>query len=205
MPPGRLGYDLRADLLLLHTVVDAAVHDALAEHGVVRPDESLCVPEFAESYAWMRSRHDALVPGSSGGPLLWFWARTTRRELLARCREAPGADRPRVLLTCRVPRDRVLLSDFLDWHHALNRFEFQPPWLSEEEAERRHDAFCRELDELGLWNTPTTGWPPDLRERVHESWAHMFDVQRYPRRNPVQAVAEYLRAEEVEDEVLLVR
>ncbi len=48
--------------------------------------------------------------------LLWLWARTKRRALTGAYRCAIGD----VLLTPRVDRRRVLLSDFSDWHPVPN-------------------------------------------------------------------------------------
>lgn len=97
-------------------MIDEDGYETLRATGVVRGDPSRMSPDVEEAYAFMRVEHARRVPGSAGGPLLWAWARTTRRHLVetvrqtARCRE-----RPQVLLTCRVPRQGVLLSEFGAW------------------------------------------------------------------------------------------
>jgi hypothetical protein len=64
----------------------------------------------------MYGQMDARLP-TFGDGAIWLWARIRRQELVELCGLAPG----RVLLTCRVPRERVLLSHFGDWHAVLNR------------------------------------------------------------------------------------
>ena len=49
---------------------------------------------------------------TKGNAAVWFWAQIRRQELVELSKESPEE----VLLTCRVPRERVLLSQFGDWH-----------------------------------------------------------------------------------------
>lgn len=110
VPPGRVGYDLSAPRLLLHTVIDQDGYETLRTTGVVRGDASRAHPDFAEAYAYMRAECARRLPACRGGPLLWAWARTTRAHLVTTVREtARCRERPQVLLTCRVARERAPL------------------------------------------------------------------------------------------------
>lgn len=116
LPVGRIGYDVAADVLLLHTVQSAEAYEVLRVTGTLVADPQLACPDFAEAYDWMYRQMAARLP-TTGEAALWLWARVRRDALVSDCRRSRG----RVLLTCRVPRVRVLLSHFLDWHLVLNR------------------------------------------------------------------------------------
>jgi hypothetical protein len=70
VPPGRVGYDLTAAKLLLHTVMDEDGYETLRTTGIVRADPSRTYPDFGDAYAFMRDEHARRVSGSTGGPLL---------------------------------------------------------------------------------------------------------------------------------------
>ncbi|MFE4227033.1 hypothetical protein ACFRJ8_03980 [Arthrobacter sp. NPDC056886] len=53
VPRGRIGYDLSAERLLLHTIQTQDAVDALLSGGVLVPDSSLAEPLYADAYAWM--------------------------------------------------------------------------------------------------------------------------------------------------------
>ena len=201
VPPGRIGYDLAAPQLLLHTVIDQDGYETLRATGVVRADPRRAPPDFAEAYAFMRAEHTRRIPGSTGGPLLWAWARTTRKHLIDTVRDtARWGERPQVLLTCRLPRERVLLSEFVAWHAVLNRCLVVDD-LPLEDQEAAVDAFFAERDRDSLGDVPLTQWPPALRERVLRSWQRIFDQRAHPRGSTWQGCVEHLEAGDVVDAV----
>lgn len=113
--PGRIGYDLDADVLLLHTIQTAAALEELLTKGILWPDPALAESSWPDAYEWMCLMMAPRLP-TSGEAALWLWARIGRVDLVGSCRRARGE----VLLTCRVPRKRVLLSHFDEWHAVLN-------------------------------------------------------------------------------------
>ena len=201
VPSGRVGYDLTAARLLLHTVIDEDGYEALRRTGVVRGDPRRTCPDFEEAYAFMRAEHARRIRGSTGGPLLWTWARTTREHLVTTVRQtARWRARPQVLLTCRVPRERVLLSEFVAWHDVLNRclaVDDLPPEAQEEAI----DAFFEERERDGLDELPLAQWPPALRARVLRSWQRIFDQRAYPRGGTWQGCVEHLETDDILDAV----
>ena len=64
-----------------------------------------------------------------------------------------------------VPRNEVLLFDMEEWNRML-----QHQYLGETDQERA--AFQTELDRRGItaWDVMSTGFYPDLRQRVFRSW-----------------------------------
>ena len=115
-PPFRVASDLDAPVLRLQTIQTPAAYEALRRNGILAGDPALGDADFAEAYDWMRWQMAARLP-TSGDGILWLWAKTTYRDLVGNARHARGD----VLLTVRVPRERVLLSHFGDWHTVLNR------------------------------------------------------------------------------------
>ena len=208
VPPGRVGYDLDAGRLLLHTVQTAEAVDVLMRTGTLRPDPALEDADFADAYDWMCRQMRERLP-TSGGGALWLWARTRRGHLVSCCQHARG----KVLLTCRVPRDRVLLSHFNDWHSVLNR---SLGWGSRLPGESEDDAFARweeasdeldaRLEGAGVHRyAPVRDWPTDLRAEVERSWECIFDRDNYGRYDVWQATVHVLYAEDVVEAVRIAR
>ena len=197
--PGRVGYDLDAGRLLLHTVQSASAFDVLVTTGVLRPDPALADADFTDAYEWMYRQMSERLP-TSGTGALWLWARTSRAHLVSCCREARG----QVLLTCRVPRVRVLLSHFDGWHSVLNRGLGVMPRLrgeSEDDAfarwEKASDELDARLEDTGARAAPVRDWPPDLRAEIEQSWECIFDRGNYGRYDVWQATVHALHADDV--------
>lgn len=200
--PGRVGYYLDADALLLHTIQTNAAVDELKKNGVLRPDPEHTASEWPEAYAWMNRMMGERLP-TSGSTAVWLWARIRRDDLISNCRRARG----QVLLTCRIPRERVLLSQFDEWHSALNSFLAIPPQPGEFDAEydARYtaltDAFLVRRDAGGLRNVPISQWPARLRRETERSWECIFDRELFDRRACWQATVHELRVDDVVDAV----
>jgi hypothetical protein len=200
-----MGYDLAADRLLLHTIQTEAAFEALLSDGVLVPDNALAVPEYADAYAWM-IRQMAARLGTVGDGALWFWARTRREDLVESCRFSRGE----VLLTCRVPRDRVLLSHFVDWHAALNACPIVPDLPGESEdaydvrLDKVFDDFYARLAAAGAQNAGIAGWPEDLRTWVEQSWEYALDPANYGRFETWQGTMHALHLDDVVEAVRIV-
>jgi hypothetical protein len=189
VPSGRLGYDMRDDALLLHTVQNGLVLETLLEDGEWVPDHRWVDPDLAESYEWLYEQMTERLGEPCTGAV-WFWAKTTRRELVDFCWNAARLEPSSVLLTCRIPRERVLLSHFNDWHCVLNntinvlpvRGETQDAW--EARWEPIYDAFNGALDAARLsvsggGRFPRHAWPAELRAQVEATWLTILDPTLY--------------------------
>ncbi|MGI5419696.1 DUF3841 domain-containing protein [Actinomadura luteofluorescens] len=205
VPAGPMGYDLDAERLLLHTVQSVEAFEALLTTGTLTPDPALAVAEFADTYDWMYRMMAERLP-TSGQGALWLWARTNRKHLVSACRRSRG----QVLLTCRVPRDRVLLSHFDEWHMVLNRGLGMPrlPGESEDEAfarwEQTHDEFDARLRAAGMREAPTRDWPTTLRNEIETSWECILDRDNYGPFECWQATVHTLTADEVVEAVRII-
>ncbi|MBT2568778.1 DUF3841 domain-containing protein [Arthrobacter sp. ISL-85] len=206
VPAGRVGYDLDADRLLLHTFQTEEALGELLSTGQLIPDPSRAEPLFADAYGWMLREMDRRLP-TSGEGALWFWARITRDCLVDSCRN----NRSGVLLTCRIPRERVLLSHFWDWHCALNGSPhvLELPGESDDDYAARRERIWDELDDrkhaAGVLGKGFREWPEDVRRDLERGWEHFLDPANLGRWDAVQATAHILRAEDVMKAVRLTR
>jgi hypothetical protein len=177
VPRGGMGYDLSADRLLMHTIQTEEAFEALLSAGVLVPDPSRVEPLHADAYGWLYRQMAERLP-TTGDGAVWFWAQIRRQELVELCRDSPGE----VLLTCRVPRDRVLLSQFGDWHSALNRSPLliELPGESDEEycarLERAFEEVDARISSAGVARASGyRHWPEDLRTELEVSWEFILD------------------------------
>lgn len=210
VPRRSLHYDVRADELLLHSMLSPAAYAVLATDGVLRCDPSLIDEDFRTAYDWLCQQARQRVRGARGVYPIWFWAQIRRDDLLLNVRHAARYDRGSVLITCRIQRSRCLLSAYDDWHCALNLMPLVPvpPGVDPdsdaafEDWEREHDAVHERLDgrlrDAGLQRTaPFREWPSELRREVAHSWEHLFDIDAYPRNECWQATVEEVHASDV--------
>lgn len=100
--------------------------------------------QFQAAYEWMRQQVALRVEEPSGGWPLWAWP--VRPDMRSYRHQPPEGDRL-VLLELAVPPEKVLISDFGDWHIALNGWYIPTPeedaddsfWKSEENERKRND------------------------------------------------------------------
>ena len=201
--PGRLPYDLSAPTLLLHTIQTAAAFEELLFAGRLVPDPAKAEPEFADAYSWMLRQMERRLP-TRGQAALWLWARIRREDLLHHCRSSGG----HVLLTCRIHRERVLLSQYDDWHAVLNGSPNVLPNQGESDDEYGSrldsvlDEFYTRVEAAGASKRPPVDWPEELREEIESSWDSILNPANYPRTAYWQATIHELRAEDIVEAVL---
>lgn len=185
--------------MLLWSFQSEGAYRTLAKTGVLEGDPALADVDLGHAYPWMKSQADSRLP-TDGPGLLWLWPTTTRRSLIDQARHARGD----VLLTVRMPRSHVLLSDFDDWHIALNNgFHVAPePGESDDDwwarAEPIIDDWHDRLDAAGVDGKPGRGnWPAHLREEAERSWEAILDPATWRPGAHLQGVAHAIRAEHV--------
>lgn len=176
VPAGRVPCDLRAPELLLHTIQDCG--------GIRRADREWPT-RAGPGQSGVRLRGgvcldappDGSAPPDERASALWLWARRRRGDLVGSCQLSPG----RVLLTCRIPREHVLLSEFSDWHNVLNGFPnvYLLPDEAVEDCDRLEailDWYESAAGTEHLWGLPRASWPPGLRGRLESSWEGIFEL-----------------------------
>jgi hypothetical protein len=202
-----MGYDLSADRLLLHTIQTEEAFEELLSTGRLVPDISRAEPLHADAYDWMFRQMAARLP-TAGDGAIWLWAQIRRRELVELCRLSSGE----VLLTCRVPRKRVLLSHFGDWHSVLNRTPhvLELPGESDEDYGARLDCIFDDVDAriLAAGVPRDAGyrhWPVALRTELEQSWEFVLEPVNYGRYESWQATVHCLREDDVVEAVRIER
>ncbi|WP_436702383.1 DUF3841 domain-containing protein [Nocardioides sp. BYT-33-1] len=195
---GRLG-DLTANPLTLWTFQAPDAYLALTETGALGPSPEFEDPDLAHAYPWMRRHAGSRLP-TEGRGLLWLWPMTTRRSLREQAKHA-GRD---VLLTVRMPREHVLLSDFGAWHVVLNNSFHVAPEVGESDdawwarAEPIIDDWHSRLAASRAGGEPDRDhWPAPLREEAERSWEAIFDSATWRAGTQLQAVAHAVHAEQV--------
>ena len=210
MPPGRIGYDLNADILLLHTIQTSTAVNQLLNTGELRAGPEHAASEWPEAYDWMYRMMAKRLP-TFGTTALWLWARIRRYDLVNNCRRARNAEEPQALLTCRIPRERVLLPQFDEWHAALNSTLAirRRRGETDEEFDTRFDEiadrFTTRLDAASARNAPISHWPDEIRAEVERSWESIFVPANFDKRAYWQATVHEIRIEDVLDAVWILQ
>jgi hypothetical protein len=211
VPAGRLPFDLGAEEVYCFTLTTAAALGTLQTTGTVGPDtggggaRGDFDDSFAAAYDWMRWQMYRHLDGYTGGFPIWVWARTRRRDLVDNIKTTASLLPGSVLLTLRIPRRHLLLTDYMYWHDVLNGHPSCP--LRCPRCGRPH---CEEPQCLDLWFDPWSetwdariprgdggerlpwwSWPPDLQSELFDSWE---SVRQTRPRWPVQGCVERLQA-----------
>ena len=195
--------------MLCYTVISGDALEELGTAGSVRPvpvrsgggqamDDS-----FAAAYDWMRWQMHRHIPDYAGGFPLWVWARTSRRDLVSTADDMAAQSPGSALVTLRIPREQLLIADYLTWHDVLMG---SPPSPSNVSAagpgtvmtacydrwfDDWYDRWNAQVpqDEVGA-QLPWWCWPPHLQTRLFESWEAIRSLQRG---SPVQGCVEHIR------------
>jgi hypothetical protein len=207
VPPDPIGYDLDAAVLLLHTVQTPDAVEQLCNTGTLTPDPGLVYAYRHEQDKWMSKQMTARL-STTGVGILWLWAQITHKRLVEFCGSPPG----QVLLTCQVPRERVLVSNYVGWNAVMDR-TLAPtppaPGESQSDALTRQKAASNLLDArlrgAGVQcGAPFEDWPADLRAEVEQSWEGIFDHRAYGPQEEFQATVHMLHIEDVMNMVRIV-
>lgn len=156
----------------------------LLSTGRIVADPARSWTAFPDAYAWMYRQMQSRVP-TRGKGALWLWAKIGRRDLLSHCRRSLG----KVLLTCRIQRGRVLLSEFDDWRRVLNgspNILAHPCESDDAYSDRLNivlDDFFDRVSAAGVNHEPVCTWPglssagssTDIRHRTGIQFAWGID------------------------------
>ncbi len=105
------------------------------------------------------------------------------------------------MLTVRLPTERFLVSEFVDWHSVLNRTLHVPQRIGETETDwdqrsrQQWNDFKARAGELV--RGPTDRLPTDLRAELERSWLQIFDPTTWHPDSTLQATARELPSSEI--------
>lgn len=180
----------KAKTLRLWTLQPVQVWLSLQQSGSLFVDPALrkLDPEYQEAYAWMRGQMGRRIPAYQGHDPWWAYDYPPDlRHYRYRAGE-PGSQQVRLALS--VPRERVLLSAYGDWHHVLSG-DYLPPSQNPDKRLQESEAWERQFEAL-----ITAGEAPRITETsrtlLEESWERIFDVEELRNTNTIQATFERL-------------
>lgn len=126
---------------------------AVRRHGEFSEDWK----HFRSAYGWMEDQFRLRVgPLPTSRALVWAWYKPKPDIRKGMWRDVP---RPFVLLTLRVDPNRVLVSDWEDWHQVLNDAPIAPRGLE-------HDG-----EAWDRWADKAYAWP---KAKKQATWSRIF-------------------------------
>jgi hypothetical protein len=213
IPAGKLGLRSDKSTVEMLTVQAASILDILHRDTVARPDlgqsDYFEYPEYARAYRWMSRQVAARaeVPAwfdPEAGAMFWLWAHTTRKALVDQARSAALSDAAQVVLRVRIPKSRVVLSDFDDWHCVLNVF----PVYDADERSAFEAAVAGGLDYASAFEETLevsfgSRWRFDELDAstvaaLEQTWQHCL-VERPRRWNATQGCVAHLELSDIID------
>lgn len=176
--------------MILWTVQDIAVWEQLEKTGLYTvPAELIVFPKRDDdacnhmnyAYRWLANQMSKLVgPPPEGVEYpIWAWYKRQGRHDgkpdMRQYHHAKGGQCVRMKLD--VPDWEVLLSDFDDWHHALNYW-----YLSQDEADdSEFNEWIASLGvgfrDIGNWNLRSSELS-QVRAKVESSWERILGVRQ---------------------------
>jgi Domain of unknown function (DUF3841) len=119
---------------------------------------------WTTAYDWLREQMINRGYGPVDDDVYPFWAWAKRPDLRSSGHLPAGAMGYRITLD--VPDEKILLSDFYNWHCVLNNYHVTHYLETEAEADALYDRYKKERsDELQR----------KLKEDREVSWQHIFD------------------------------
>lgn len=154
----------------LWTAQTVDVYESLIKTGTHHCDESK-IRDFEwwkRAYDWLAEKMTDRIgapPANVKYPVwLWYKWNSRHRKPDLRSRRAFGPKgRKMVMLEIEIPDDKVVLSDFDNWHSVLNNYYS----CSSARSESEYDKISEWLDSL----------PKDERQiEIEKSWDSIFDI-----------------------------
>lgn len=175
--------------MILWTVQDIAVWEQLESTGVyTTPSDKIVFPESENdafdhanyAYRWLADQMRKRVGPPPEGIEYPVWAWYKQRGQhdgkpdMRSSHHIKG--KPCVRMKLDIPDWEVLLSDFDDWHHALNYWHLSATEEESDEFGAWRESLGVSFHDIGNWNLKS----PELelvRARVEASWERMLGVQ----------------------------
>ena len=146
-------------LITLWTIQTPMAWSLLNRNGVLSGDGRRIDRYFRTPYHWLMGEMKERIPGYGGKFPLWFW--TEKPDLRTGGLEKSGTQA--VCIECVIPKERVLLSDYGNWHTILNDSYFA-------HSEQEFDAWYARIEAGAIT-------AEEAEKEKRESWKRVFDLQ----------------------------
>ena len=195
---------VKSDHIRLWTIQSPDVWNALQEQKtlLVDPNHPTFVSHidgFPDAYDWMREQMTQRISDYSGHYPWWAYEHFLDLRFY-RWHTHPSGQRL-VRLELVIPREKVLLSAYGDWHCVLNR-AYLPASILEEDYDREMAAWEEAAKRSGIevsYGRPkvVVPYPEPWEMQMQTSWEHVFDVEARRPTQTIQATFEELKLAEV--------
>ncbi len=190
------------DTVRLWTIQPPYVWDALQEKGVLLVDPThpnFCGIDleagFSVAYEWLRTQMAKRIPAYAGNFPWWAYDHFLDLRFYRWHHGKQGERLVRIELA--VPKEKVLLSAYEDWHCVLNRY-YLPEALDSEARDRESDAWEAEAyGDIPLLEQNWVRLAKPWKTQLQESWERIFDVDARRPSNTIQANFERLELADV--------
>lgn len=167
--------------MIIWTIQPPCVWHQLQSTGELTTNTELLIADWGETWNWVKEPYEWLAeqmsqrisprPGPNTYPL-WGWYQYNginhKRPDLRHSAHVPRGE-PAVMLKVEIPKQDLLLSDFILWHAPLN--------MQYLEKSNREELRWKKL----LKTRNATGFATldqDLRELVEKSWLNIFELDK---------------------------
>lgn len=159
--------------MTLYSIQTKELYDTLLSEGVAYCDrDSWCSKEYDFAYSWMVEQMKARIgtPPKEGINPFWAWYQyNCKKDPRPPLSEMSEYNDDPVMLVLDVPDNEVLLSDFMLWHHVLNKFDIcSKNALLLRKIKRLEQAAGKNLfyDDLS----------EDIQQEIRDTWTKIFDL-----------------------------
>ena len=157
----------------LWTIQPKEVYEELLKNGIFRCNKNKIkdLDFWGPKYEWMAKKMKEKIGPPPEGVIfpIWFWYKRdgqNKKPDLRKRREFGPKGAEMCLLEVGIPDEKVLLSDFMNWHFVLNGSHTYSTAKTEE-------AF----DELDSW---LQSLPAEAAQReIEKSWDSIFDIEPF--------------------------
>lgn len=191
--------------MLLYTEQTLGFYEKLQRDGMIYCEvQSDFAKEVKDAYTWMSGQMKQRIgcPDKEGVLPIWAWYQYSSKKRRRPTIDKENQDGPSVLLEIDIPDSEVLLSDYILWHHVLNKYS-----ISSKRAylERRIAKLEKSVGKMLQFDK----LPNDIQEEVKVTWERVFDLDHrdpyyapHAKRNrAIQATFWCLKIEQVKDVV----
>jgi len=157
----------------LWSIINQEQYDYIQKNGYLHSDGSKIWPDFKSPYKWLIGQMIKKIdpPPKNVTYPIWAWAQwegESRKKPDIRTLRHSCGNGTFYRIELEIPKERIVLSNFIDWHHVLNSSYLA---FSEIEDDKFDNRLMTKNLEYGNWDN----YPNDIQNVITESWERIFD------------------------------